>query len=157
MPESSINEALCRQLVSMDAVGIHVSNRALVLGYGALGRAVSADLRRRGCQVAVHDLSEEHRTLAEVDGYALYRGLHIAMGRGPCVILCCTDEPVLGREDYDHIPDGAILVNASSTNPDLPDPRLSLFHAKNRNGLFHMLNGGLLLDLFDGSIDLRAA
>jgi len=179
MIAESVSQELCRQLVALDTAGIRVGERALIIGYGAIGRAVSADLRQRGCRVAIHDRNEEQRTVAEVDGYPVYRDLRTAMGREACVILGCTGKPVFDQGDYAHIPDGAILVSASSADvefrawqlrvagecmgrpeawggpvdaTDASHPCFSLFRIANGGRRFYLVNGGFPVN-FNGGID----
>jgi len=111
----SVNHELTKQLAVMAAAGILTGKRALIIGYGAIGRAVSVELSRRGFDVCVYDKQAERRDVASRDGFPVYDDLYASLHRGG-VIIGCTGLPVLDHADYGHIPDGAILISASSAD-----------------------------------------
>jgi S-adenosylhomocysteine hydrolase len=160
----------------MESAGICTGRRALVIGYGAIGAAVAAELRRRRRHVAVYDADRGRRVLAERDGHATYDHLHPALARGG-LIVGCTGKAVLDRPDYPRIPDGAVLVSASSADVEFcawqlrpsatclgrPEswgssnrnghhPCFSLYRVRNGSRRFYLVNGGFPVN-FNGGVD----
>jgi S-adenosylhomocysteine hydrolase len=72
-------------------------------------------MRQRGRDVAVYDAKDIPRFRAEGDGYPTHNRLHEALEPGG-LIIGCTGKPVLDRSDHRRIPDGSILVSASSAD-----------------------------------------
>jgi len=95
------------------------------------------------------------------------------------LIVGCTGRPVLDREHYRHIPNGSILVSASSADvefrawqlrpdaeclgrpeswgtterrPDRNHPCFSLYRVRNGLGRFYLVNGGFPVN-FSGGVD----
>jgi S-adenosylhomocysteine hydrolase len=111
----SVTEELGKQLGILCASGLPVGGRALVIGYGAIGKAVGDELRRLGYRVEVFDSDPCKRADARQDGLRVHAGLHEALAGGG-IVVGCTGLPTLGPVDYDHIPDGTILISASSAD-----------------------------------------
>ncbi|WP_437968848.1 hypothetical protein WMF04_05915 [Sorangium sp. So ce260] len=95
----SVDAHLERRLGRIDP-----SATALVVGYGAIGKAVAACLRRRGLEVLVHDPAlhggdEEpyERLLARAD-----------------LVLGCSGRTTLDEVHWRHLKSGAVLVSCSS-------------------------------------------
>jgi hypothetical protein len=178
MIAESVNRELARQLAAMDSRGIRAGRHGLIIGYGAIGRAVSIELRRRGLDVAVHDARDEQRSFAKQEGFETCSDLSAAL-RGGGLIVGCTGKPVLDREHYRQIPNGSILVSASSADvefrawqlrptaeclgrpeswgatgggPDRNHPCFSLYRARNSLGRFYLVNGGFPVN-FSGGVD----
>ena len=178
MIAESVTRELGRQLAAMEARRIRTGRHALIIGFGAIGRAVGVELRRRGLEVAVHDARAEHRIFAKQEGFETCSGLSDAL-RGGGLIVGCTGKPALDREHYRQIPNGSILVSASSADvefrgwqlradaeclgrpeswgktghgPDRNHPCFSLYRARNRLGRFYLVNGGFPVN-FSGGVD----
>jgi hypothetical protein len=115
MIAESVNCELIRQLVAMENACIQTGHTALIIGYGAIGRAVSRELTRQGRDVFVYEPDASRRASAEKEGFPLYDNLHEALAQGG-LIVGCTGRAVLNYSDYDRIADGAILVSASSAD-----------------------------------------
>jgi uncharacterized protein (UPF0254 family) len=113
----SVNEELSAQLAIMKTAGVRTGTRALIIGYGAIGRAVAAECRRQGRRVSVFDADSKRQSRALADGYGVHRRLRSALHDAELVIGC-TGKPVLDRGDYEHIAAGAILVSASSADAE---------------------------------------
>ncbi|WP_437726104.1 hypothetical protein [Sorangium sp. So ce861] len=84
----------------------HIDPRAtaLVVGYGAVGKAVAACLRRRGLEVLVHDPAVQgggdepyERLLARAD-----------------IVLGCSGRTTVDEAHWPHLKSGAMLVSCSS-------------------------------------------
>ncbi len=111
----SVTYELTKQLAAMHRAGIENGARALVIGYGSIGRAVSAVLRDSGHDVAIYETDAGRRVAAFHDGFDVCHMLRPALERGG-IIVGCTGLPVLDHEDYRHIGDGAVLISASSAD-----------------------------------------
>ncbi len=111
----SVIDELGKQLTGLERSGIPVGRRALIIGYGAIGRAVCAEMRCQGRQVEVYDRDEARLAQAVRDGYRIYNHLRTALARGGLVIGC-TGTPVLDKSDHSFLTDGTILVSASSAD-----------------------------------------
>jgi hypothetical protein len=178
MIAESVNDELVRQLAAMEPSGIPVSRRASIIGYGAIGRAVAIELRRRGGEIVVHDSRGEQRALAEQDGFATHGDLSDLLRRGG-LIVGCSGRPVLDREHYHRIPNGSVLVSASSADVefrawqlrpgaeclgrpaswgapradrDHEHPCFSLYRVRNGHGRYYLVNGGFPVN-FSGAVD----
>jgi len=178
MIAESVNRELVHQLAAMESRGIRAGRHGLIIGYGAIGRAVSFELRRRGLEVAVHDARAEQRSFAKQEGFETCSDLSAAL-RGGGLIVGCTGKPVLDREHYRQIPNGSILVSASSADvefrawqlrptaeclgrpeswgatgggPDRDHPCFSLYRVRNGQGRFYLVNGGFPVN-FSGGVD----
>jgi hypothetical protein len=115
MIAESVNRELARKLAAMRSAGIRIGRRALIIGYGAIGRAVGSELRDDGWEVDVYDADARRLTDAAGDGFGPHEDLRRALRLGG-VIIGCTGKPVLDRPDYALIPEGAILISASSAD-----------------------------------------
>jgi hypothetical protein len=111
----SVNHELTRQLRVMEAAGIDTGRRILVIGYGSIGRAVSEEFAALGRVVEIFDTDTAKRAAAAADGHIVHDELHAAL-RGGGTIIGCTGLPTLGDDDYPHVPDGALLISASSAD-----------------------------------------
>jgi hypothetical protein len=179
MIADSVNDELAVTLQSMEAAGIATGQRALIIGYGAIGKAIATELRRRGRNVAVFDASRPPREAAMADGFAVYDDLHRALSQGE-LIIGCTGRPAVLPNDYPFIADGAILVSASSADVEFcawqirprahclgrpvsqaddgrrdtsdDHPCFSLYRAQNADRHFYLVNGGFPVN-FTGGID----
>ncbi len=91
---------------------------ALVLGYGAVGKEVAASLQRRGYVVHVWDTDETKRAAAAKDGCTVDATRDDALIHGHLVVGC-TGRGSLAWDEYDRLPDGAVLANAASDDHEL--------------------------------------
>lgn len=91
---------------------------AVVIGYGAVGKASADALRRRGYTVHVHDTDPAKSAAAERDGCTAHTAREGALAHGHLVISA-TGRTTLTPADYDLLPRGALLVNAASGNHEL--------------------------------------
>jgi S-adenosylhomocysteine hydrolase len=176
MIAESINAELSGKFVAMAAAGIPVGQRALVIGFGAIGQAVSAKLRSLGRTVSVFDTDRDSRRDARDAGYHAYDRLRPALRRND-LIIGCTGKPAIDRADHFAIRDGAILVSASSADVEfrgwqmrpnaeclgVPEhwngaagsdghPCFSLYRIANGRSGFYLVNGGFPVN-FNGGVD----
>ncbi len=114
---ASVLHELNRKLRGLARAGIPVSRQALVIGFGAIGEAVAAELRRSGRSVAVYDAAPARRAEAVRAGYRVFVDLHGALRRGG-IVVGCTGLPVLDSSHHRDIADGTLLISASSADTE---------------------------------------
>ena len=85
--------------------------RAVVFGYGACGRGVSANFRAANAKVAVVDRDPLKRLEAHLDGFDTPRR-DAALASADIVITVTGGRSVVGPADLPLLKDGAILANA---------------------------------------------
>lgn len=165
----SVVKELGSKLSELRGQGVEVPRKAAIIGFGAIGQAVAAELTRKGMKVGVYDQSRERRSAALSKGYPTFGNLRNCI-RESRVVVGCTGLPVLGKNDYPHIADGSVLISASSadvefqswnlrsekTRIDSADgmnhPCFSLYGVDNPRGRFHLVNGGFPVN-FTGGVD----
>jgi len=112
---TSVNRELSKKLRGLGRAGIPVSSKALIIGYGAIGKAVAEEFACAGRDVAIYDNQPTRLAQAARDGYQIFPDLRQALARGG-VIVGCTGLPVLDHSDYPVIADGSLLISASSAD-----------------------------------------
>lgn len=91
---------------------------AVVLGFGAVGVEVAASLKRRGHSVHVWDSDPTRRAAAQAAGYLVGDDRQETLKHG-ALLIGCTGRGSLRFDEYDLLPDGAVLANAASDNHEL--------------------------------------
>jgi adenosylhomocysteinase len=86
--------------------------RALVVGFGKIGRSTAVALKGREAVVSVYDINPAKDMSAKVEGF-FPRPLHSALAESDLVVGC-TGQTSIRLFDMEHIKDGAILASASS-------------------------------------------
>ncbi len=86
--------------------------RALILGYGKVGRGAAMSLRSLGCQVSVFDTSFGQRALALAEGFLIPDKRHAVESAN--VIVGCAGTTSMSAGDLALVKDGAILFSCSS-------------------------------------------
>lgn len=95
-----------------------VPKTATIVGYGAVGKATSDALRRRGFQIRVFDSDPAKMAQARADG--CQTGDREQVLKQAELLISCTGRTVLTPDQFDALlPDRAILVNAASGNHEL--------------------------------------
>jgi S-adenosylhomocysteine hydrolase len=166
--ESVVTE-LDKKLAELRLQGVRIPGKAAIIGFGAIGQAVAAELTRKGMAVGVYDQSQERRAAALSQGYPTFGNLRNCIQESR-VVVGCTGLPVLGQEDYPHIADGSVLISASSADVEFQawnlrsekarvastegqdHPCFSLYGIDNGKGRFHLVNGGFPVN-FTGGVD----
>lgn len=87
---------------------------ATIIGYGAVGVATAAALKRRGYDVAIVDTDPDRLEAARRDGH-LTPTKDEALGFG-ALVFGCTGRTVLTPDDFGKLKDGAVLINGASGN-----------------------------------------
>ena len=91
---------------------------AVVVGYGAVGKATADALRRRGFQVFVHDIDPAKMAQAAKDGCT--PGPREATLKHAHLLISCTGQTTISPREFDALlPKHAVLVNAASGNHEL--------------------------------------
>lgn len=88
------------------------SRRAVVLGYGKVGRGTAFCLRNMRCEVAVYDTDPIKRTLAIGEGFVVPQR-QAALNRAD-IVFGCTGKQSVSRDDFDLLRSGVWLVSCSS-------------------------------------------
>ena len=174
----SVNEQLSRQIEILRRSGMEIGKHVSVVGYGAIGAAVSREMARTGFDVAVHDDNARRRIDARNDGYTLLETKGAVWDRGG-IVIGCTGLPVLDQAEHGQIANGTLLISASSADVEFrawqirplgrnlgipasgsdchrPDhPCFSLYEVEQEGRCFHLLNGGFPVN-FNGGVDTIA-
>lgn len=97
--------------------------RALVLGYGKVGRGAAHILRGKGCQVTVYDTSKVACALALAEGFLIpQRTTALASAD---LIVGCSGSRSLDIADVGLLQDGVYLASCSSKRVEFPVEGLS--------------------------------
>ncbi len=102
----------------LESEGVEVPRTACVLGYGAIGASVAAELRAAGCQVHVYDPDPVRRARAAADGLTAHASKEEALPHGH-MLIGASGREALALNDYAHLPQRSVLFNAASANNEL--------------------------------------
>ncbi len=111
--------------VELEEAGISPRKKeACIIGYGAVGQATAAALKRRGYSVWVHDTDPASLARAKADGCEVPTGNDDERRRGALahghIVVSCTGRTTIHPDEFPSLlPDGAILVNAASGTHEL--------------------------------------
>lgn len=115
-----------RKLSELQRSGVDLGSSAGVLGYGSVGGAVADSLLQRGFTVHVYDPDPEKRARALADAKRDgFEGRVIAHERledalpHAKTLVSCVGRRTLEPEHHRLLPDGAVLVNAASSDDEL--------------------------------------
>ena len=91
---------------------------AVVIGYGAVGKATADALHRRGFKVFVHDIDPAKMAQAKKDG--CFPGPREKTLEHAHLLFSCTGRTTITPDEFDALlPKHAVLVNAASGNHEL--------------------------------------
>lgn len=135
--------------------------KALIMGYGKVGRGLARSLLGRHCLVSIYDHDAIARILALSEGYRIpekYEGLRDAE-----IILGATGNLSITAEDFPHIKNGAILVSCSSKNNEFDLPYLNKNYQRheihknvdlyvNDHHQFYLLGQGTPINFLDAAV-----
>jgi adenosylhomocysteinase len=134
--------------------------RALVLGFGKIGRGLAQALARRNCHVDVNDSNPIKLTEAISEGFYIPEKTESL--KNADIIFGTTGKTSISEEEYRYIKNGAILVSCSSKDVefDLPFlranyeikeifPNYTKYNNENKN--FYLLAKGYPINFIDGS------
>jgi S-adenosylhomocysteine hydrolase len=112
-----------RKLDRFEQAGVPKPKEATVVGYGAIGQRVAAALQRRG--VTVHIYDSDPNVLKDLPkGMIGHTDKAEALSHGQ-VLVSCVGARTLFPDDWDALPNGAMLVNAASADDELGPEDLS--------------------------------
>lgn len=132
---------LDRKLDRLEKAGVPAAKDSLVLGCGAVGGGVARAMVRRGMDVHLYDkdnaradalkeaMVKEGLDAAKIHVHQDKAG---ALAHGH-VVVSCVGVRTIDRDDHDHLPNGAILVNAASADDELGPQDLLPFRKKGAN------------------------
>lgn len=100
------------RILREDFAAICQGLRALVVGFGKIGRSTAVALKGREAVVSTYDINPARNMGAKVEGF-FPMPLHPALAQADLVVGC-TGQTSIRLVDMEHIKDGAILVSASS-------------------------------------------
>lgn len=116
-----------RKLDRLTSYGVKQPHESLVLGCGAVGGGVARAMLRRGMDVHLYDKDPArtralHQALVD-EGFDTTK-LHTHDHKQDALahaglLVSCVGVRTLDIGDHDHLPDGAILVNAASADDEL--------------------------------------
>ncbi len=114
---ASVVAEVTRKLDRLERAGVPKPKEATVIGYGAVGKAVAAALLARGVEVHVYD-RDPTRLQGLPPGIVGHSNKAEALMHGG-VTVSCVGSRTLQPEDWDWLPNGAVLVNAASADDEL--------------------------------------
>lgn len=138
--------------------------KALVIGFGAVGKEVANALKALGMVVKVSDTKREPVVAAKVRGFeAAISPLELV--HDVKLIIGTTGEPSIGRDVLEKIKNGAILVSSSSDLIEIDINHLRImapeqqyqeglgtwFTRKGRGGTYLLLGDGFPINFYSGS------
>lgn len=127
----SVTLELGRKLDELESQGIPKRKKAVVSGYGAVGKAVAASLKARGIEVHVYDKDPARLNDLPKD-YVAHRDKQEALAHAE-LFIGCVGEPNLVPGDHELLPNGALLVNAASANDELSPQAIQTFLSPSRS------------------------
>lgn len=114
-----------RKLDELEGYGVDTGKDALVVGFGSVGAEVARSLAERGMTVRVHDPDPDKRAAATQAGFEAFVDLTDVLPQAR-VLVSCAGRRTLSDQDYDLLPDGAMLVNAASNQDELGGRELGM-------------------------------
>lgn len=123
-----------KKLSNLEHAGVDLGRSSAVLGYGSVGAAVTKAMLERGFEVHVYDPDPIRRSLAlreaEANGWGDRLVVHAELSDAlphAKTLVSCVGKPTLGPAQHAQLPDGAVLVNAASSNDELDPDSLMPF------------------------------
>jgi adenosylhomocysteinase len=101
----------CRALAEIQGILIH-ARRALVIGYGKVGRGTASALVGRNCAVATFDIDPVRNALALAEGFRIPER-DVAL-RAADLVFGCTGVTAISGADFPKLKSGCVLVSCSS-------------------------------------------
>lgn len=148
------------RLLRAQGVLIH-PRRALVLGYGKVGRGAALALRGRNCAVSVYDTDAVRMSVALAEGYSIpERATALAEAD---IIFGCTGITAIKGEDLVILRPGCMLVSCSSKKIEFDLEAMQAgytrttiapnFDRYDREGqIFYLLRDGAPVNFVDGAV-----
>jgi adenosylhomocysteinase len=149
----------------MRQLGVLLSpRRALVVGYGKVGRGTAHALSKNYCPTTVYDINPIRNCVAQGDGM-LIPNREDAL-RMADVIFGCTGVKSVGGNDFELLNDGCFLISCSSKNIEFDLPTLNgtgfqktnlivnadLYVSQKSGKRIFLLGGGTPINFIDGAV-----
>ncbi len=125
----SVMLEVTRKLDELEKGGVDTGKEATILGYGAVGQAVAKALTERGFDVHIYDPDPKRRAQATAEGMYPHAKMKDALPHGQ-TLVSCVGKRTLTPEHHDLLPDGAIMVNAASSDDELGPEDLTPFRSR---------------------------
>ncbi|BCW90635.1 S-inosyl-L-homocysteine hydrolase [Alphaproteobacteria bacterium SO-S41] len=137
------------------------ARRALVLGYGKVGRGAARALDGRDAPASVYDTNPVQRALAMSEGFPIPEREHALANAD--IVFGCTGTTSVGAAELAHLKSGAILVSCSSKRVEFDVVTLDRDYAKTNiaphvdaytkgDQTLYLLGNGAPLNFLDGGI-----
>lgn len=94
-----------------------IDKRALVIGYGKIGRSIANTLGRRSTQTIVYDIDPVRQAEAFAHGYR-FNDLNEALSTAD-IVFCATGNKALRGEDYAKLKNECYIATATSADDEL--------------------------------------
>jgi len=138
--------------------------RALVVGYGKVGRGTAHALMRNDCPTSVYDINPVRNCVAQGDGMLIPN--REAALRNADVVFGCTGVTSVGGGDFAILSDNCILISCSSKNIEfdldtLNGPKFTktnlmesadAYISKNSSRRIFLLGRGTPVNFIDGAV-----
>jgi adenosylhomocysteinase len=148
----------------MRALGVILSpRRALIVGYGKVGRGMAFSLQDNGCTPLVYDINPIRNGVAHGDGMFIPERLQALQGCD--IIFGCTGVTSVGGPDFELLDEGCFLVSCSSKdvefdlktlNQDFTKtnliPKVDKFTSKKTGRSIYLLGEGTPINFLDGAV-----
>jgi len=113
-----VADAVIRNLESLLSGEKLRGSRAAVLGYGTIGEEIAKRLRGKGMTITIYDQDPLKRAKAREDGFEAVNELYNAV-KDKLLIIGCSGETSIGREEILSLSHGTYLVSASSDQREI--------------------------------------
>lgn len=137
--------------------------RALIVGYGKVGRGMAFSLQDNGCTPLVYDINPIRNGVAHGDGMFIPGRKAALMGCD--VIFGCTGVTSVGGSDFDLLDDGCFLVSCSSKDIEFDlktlktefvktslIPKVDKFTSPKNGKSIYLLGEGTPINFLDGAV-----
>ena len=148
----------------MRGLGVLLSpRRALIVGYGKVGRGMAFSLQDNGCTSLVYDINPIRNGVAHGDG--MFIPGRVAALKGCDVIFGCTGVTSVGGADFELLDDGCFLVSCSSKDVEFDlktlnsdfiktnlSPKVDQFTSPKTGKSIYLLGEGTPINFLDGAV-----
>jgi adenosylhomocysteinase len=116
----SVGESVVKSLENLlGGLGTALAGkRALVIGYGLVGKPVARFLNLHGARTRVYDISSLQRLRAGADGFDIFESKKDALSDSD-IVICATGAKCIVKRDFEHLVDGTILCSAGSRDTEV--------------------------------------
>lgn len=108
-----VGDAVYFSIIKLLRDEIFAGKKALVVGFGAIGRHVADALRKNGVIVKVFDSEPERLVAAKIRGFETHDS-PLELAKGTKLVIGTTGDQSIKREILENMENGTVLVSASS-------------------------------------------